>query len=427
MKTPSERIQPAHIQEAFTRLADTLIAEGFDRAVFSSPRTSERTGTARLRTIHRPEGTAFQLEWRNGNQSFHRIIQPASLGTLLADLIPGEWAQAELHTRQSIRRILTNRRGEITLITQEHSLPKSGTAIPPAPQGHDRTKHYLLAEGHSVPFLTELGIMTAAGQVIKSRYDKFRQINRFLEFIADAIKELDRQNVAPDRPLRIIDFGCGKSYLTFAVHHYLTIVSGRRVHITGLDLKADVITRCAELSGRLGCEGLEFRIGDIAGFQNDGPVDLVISLHACDTATDHALAQALRWGARVILAVPCCQHELNSSLSSPLGTQIQPEKALTGLLRHGIVRERIAALATDSMRAELLETAGYRTDIIEFIDISHTPKNLLVRAIYDPSEPETRRTARAAAASNRYTALTTLFGSGPLLEHLITPKGAAGE
>ncbi len=422
MKTPSERIQPAHAQEAFIRLADTLIAEGFDRAVFSSPRTTERTGTARLRTIHRTEGTAFQLEWRNGKQSFHRIIQPASLGTLLADLIPCEWAQAELHTTQSVRRILTNRRGEITLITQEHNMPKTGTSEPVLP-GHDRTKHYLLAEGRSAPFLTELGIMTAAGQVIKSRYDKFRQINRFLEFIADAIKELDRQGVATARPVRIIDFGCGKSYLTFAVHHYLTAVSGRRVHITGLDLKADVITRCAELSGRLGCEGLEFSIGDIAGFQNDGPVDLVISLHACDTATDHALAQALRWGARVILAVPCCQHELYSSLSAPGGTQTQPEKALTGLLRHGIVRERTAALATDSMRAELLEAKGYRTDIMEFIDISHTPKNLLLRAIYDPSEPETRRTARAAAASNRYINLTTLFGCAPLLERLTEADG----
>jgi len=426
MKTSSKRIHPEHRPDEFAHLANLLVAEGLERAVFSCPRTTERTGTAHLRPIHLKGGLAFQLEWLTGNQSFHRTIQPTEVGNLLAELIPGYWTQAELHTPQAVRHMLTNRRGTITLITRIHRPPAPDRPTPPTAQDHNRTKQYLLEEGRPVPFLSRLGIMTATGHVIKSRFDKFRQINRFLEFIADAVKELDLQHRAPDHRLRIIDFGCGKSYLTFAVHYYLTQIAGRHVHITGLDLKSDVITHCAALSEQLGCQGLDFCIGDIATYQNDGPVDLVISLHACNTATDHALAQALRWRSKLILAVPCCQHELYSSLSAAGKVVSQPENALTGLLRHGIVRERTAALATDSMRAELLEIAGYRTDIVEFIDIIHTPKNLLLRAVYDP-EQNARRTARATAAKERYTALKTLFGSGPLLEQLIGPKGVARE
>lgn len=212
-----------------------------------------------------------------------------------------------------------------------------------------------------------MGVMTESGQVRRPMYAKFRQVNRFLELVRDICHALPA-----NRELRIIDFGCGKSYLTFALHHLFTIVEQRQVLITGLDLKNDVIELCRSTISRLGLAGLEFQQGSIAEFDPNGPVDLVVSLHACDTATDDALAQAVAWKARAILAVPCCQHELNPILQS---------KPLSPLMKHGILKERFAALATDALRALVLEIEGYSTQVVEFIDLEHTPKNLLLRAV----------------------------------------------
>ena len=216
-----------------------------------------------------------------------------------------------------------------------------------APREHDRRKQYLLEEGTPVPFLVELGVMTPDGKVRKSRYDKFRQVNRFLELVDDVVPSL-----RPEGTLRVVDFGCGKSYLTFAIHHLLTELRGRSVEIVGLDLKEDVIATCASFAERSGAAGLRFERGDIASFEADEDVDLVVSLHACDTATDEALAQAVRWQADAILAVPCCQKEAYRQLESQL---------LAPLLRHGLAKERFAALVTDTLRAQLLELAGYRS------------------------------------------------------------------
>src|SRR5262249_36996839 len=221
------------------------------------------------------------------------------------------------------------------------SSPPSKAAEPePA---HNRTKQYLIPEGVPCPFLIEIGVMTAEGRGEGSMTHKFRQINRFLELVDDIVPSLGTAS-----ELRVVDFGCGKSYLTFALHHLLTAIHGRTVRIIGLDRKADVIGHCAEIAARLGCRGLEFREGDIADHREDGPVDLAVSLPACDTATDDALAQALRWKTRVILAVPCCQHELAKTIDS---AQLAP------LVRHGILRERFAALATDALRSLVLEIA----------------------------------------------------------------------
>ena len=222
-----------------------------------------------------------------------------------------------------------------------------------APREHDRKKRYLLEEGTPVPFLVELGVMTPDGKVRKSRYDKFRQVNRFLELVDDVVPSL-----RPDGTLRVVDFGCGKSYLTFAIHHLLTELRGRSVEIVGLDLKEDVIAACASFAERSGAAGLRFERGDIASFEAEEGVDLVVSLHACDTATDEALAQAVRWQADAILAVPCCQKEAYRQLESEL---------LAPLLRHGLAKERFAALVTDTLRAQLLELAGYRAQLVEFV------------------------------------------------------------
>lgn len=232
---------------------------------------------------------------------------------------------------------------------------------------HNRQKNYLLKEGIPVPFLVDLGVMTEAGRVVRSRYDKFRQINRFLEFIEDILPKLH-----PDRENTIIDFGCGKSYLTFAMYHYLKTMKGYSIRVIGLDLKKDVIARCNMLAEKYGYDRLSFYHGDIADYEGVERADLVVTLHACDTATDYALEKAIRWGAKVILSVPCCQHELNRQMKNDL---------LKPVFEYGIVKERMAALVTDALRAELLEAAGYRTQILEFIEMEHTPKNLLIRGV----------------------------------------------
>ena len=232
---------------------------------------------------------------------------------------------------------------------------------------HNRKKRYILEEGRPVPFLVDLGVQTKEGKVITSRYDKFRQINRFLEFIEDIWPLLPK-----DRPVHIIDFGCGKSYLTFAMYYYLHELKGLTLEVTGLDLKKDVIVHCNELAKKYHYEGLSFLHGDIADYTGTDSVDMAVPLHACDTATDYALYKAMKWHAGVILSVPCCQHEVNKQIAC---------EPLEGALKYGLIKERLSALFTDALRADLLEENGYDTQVLEFIDMEHTPKNILLRAV----------------------------------------------
>lgn len=239
-------------------------------------------------------------------------------------------------------------------------------AVKPVNLSHNRKKNYLLDENTPYPFLIRLGVQTEDGKVKKQKYDKFKQINRFVEFIDDALAYLPK-----DQPVRILDFGSGKSYLTFALYHYLKVEKGLDIHVTGLDLKKEVIEECAAIAKDLGYEQLEFLVGDINDYNDETAVDMVVTLHACDVATDMALARAVKWGASVILSVPCCQHELNRQLNTP---------GLDIMLKHGLVKERFAALATDSIRAEILSMVGYEAQLVEFIDMENTPKNILIRA-----------------------------------------------
>ena len=220
-----------------------------------------------------------------------------------------------------------------------------------------------------MPFLVDLGIQTADGKVMKSRCDKFRQINRYLEFIADIMPILPT-----DRPIRIIDFGCGKSYLTFALYYYMNILCKRDIRVVGLDLKEKVIEDCNQLAKRYGYQHLSFVAGDVSQYKTEKQVDMVVTLHACDTATDYALEKAVKWGAGVILTVPCCQHEVNLQIQNEI---LQP------LLKYGLLKERMSALITDGIRANLLEEQGYQVQVMEFIDMEHTPKNILIRAVKD--------------------------------------------
>ena len=257
--------------------------------------------------------------------------------------------------------------------------------LPPA------KKNYLLKEGVPVPFLVILGVMTSEGKVIASRYDKFRQINRFLEFINDILPSLRTPD--ENEPLRIIDFGCGKSYLTFAVHYFLTEILHLPCQIEGLDLKQDVIDYCNDMAGKLNLKGLVFHKGDIASYSGTHRPDIVITLHACDTATDFALKYAVERGARAILSVPCCQHQVNSQLPKAAAA---PQE-FSPLLKWGIIKEKFASLVTDALRGEWLEKQGYKVQMLEFIDMEHTPKNILIRAVRLSSDAESRRSVQGSA------------------------------
>lgn len=284
-----------------------------------------------------------------------------------------DFRQAEIETKTYQVTALVSKKGKVTikkkrLTERENSvgtenLQKDRQAL----LSHNRAKNYILEEGKPVDFLVGLGVQTPDGRIVKAKYDKFRQINRYLEFIEDIVKKLPS-----DRPVRIIDFGCGKSYLTFAMYYYLHVLKQYEVRVTGLDLKEDVIDFCNELAEKYHYEHLHFEKGDISTYEGTDTVDMVVTLHACDTATDYALEKAVKWGAGVIMAVPCCQHEVNRQIASP---------ELSQILKYGLIKERMSALITDAVRANLLEEMGYDTQILEFIDMEHTPKNLLIRAV----------------------------------------------
>lgn len=328
-----------------------LLEEGLARAVLSKPRRDSPYSKVTVRPVLIDDELRYQFEYLQGGKATHANLLPDEAESALEELVHRDFRQALLQTPEHDYQVLDG----------EKVLRHAPTARPVA-LGHDRQKRRLLPEGTPVPFLVELGVMTANGNVRAQRYDKFRQVNRFLELV---------DGVLPERPLRIVDFGSGKSYLTFALYHLLAVERGLDVDVVGLDLKQDVIDRCQALAATLGYERLRFEVGDIALF-NGAPADVVVSLHACDTATDAALERAVRWGAEVILAVPCCQHELFEQVN---------DEGLAPLLTHGILRERFASLATDAARAHLLQAVGYDAQVVEFIDLEHTAKNLLIRAV----------------------------------------------
>ena len=270
--------------------------------------------------------------------------------------------QMQLETTQYSYHILISKKGKVNIQRKKQKEKKRVNLT------HDREKQYILKAGVAVPFLQDLGVMGCDGNIKKGKKDKFRQINRFLEFIEDILPRLPKCE-----KLRILDFGCGKSYLTFAMYYYLHKMQGYDIQITGLDLKQDVINECNALSKKYGYDkDLTFLKGDIVDYEETNQIDMVVTLHACDTATDYALYKAIRWDAKIILSVPCCQHELNTQIENEI---LQP------LLSYGILKERMAALVTDGLRAEYLKQNGYDTQILEFIDMEHTPKNLLIRGV----------------------------------------------
>lgn len=347
-----------------------LIAEVAPKRIVIS-KSAERNGAYRRIEVER-KGAGYQAAAYTDKQVFHENIAADCLQQYLVDTVPGAWLQVNGWTDSQEHMLLVSKKGKVTYkvknISGGQGKPGAtgGCAAPDLSAPHNRKKNYLIEEGIAIAPLVDMGIFTAEGRVVKSMYDKFRQINRFLEIIEDGVRDY------PKDELHIIDFGCGKSYLTFVLYYYFTEIKKRRVWIVGLDLKEDVIQNCNVAAEKYGYENLHFEVGDISGYQTDQPVDMVVTLHACDTATDYALFHAAMWNAKLIFSVPCCQHELNR--------QIETEDYAL-LTRYGIVKERFSALATDAVRANLLAYCGYKTQLLEFVDFAHTPKNLLIRAV----------------------------------------------
>lgn len=356
------------LQSLFTDcLNETLI-----RVILSNPSSKDGVIKICARPMLKNKSLLFQIEEYTKTQVFHKNLTAGDAGSYLTGKLSSDtssqtasFKNALVETQSFTANVLVSKKGTITIKKKMNTSAKQ----PKISLSHNRKKKYILEEGIPVPFLIDLGVMTQNGNIINAHYDKFRQINRFLEYIEDILPSLPT-----GRELRILDFGCGKSYLTFAIYYYLKVLKGYPVRITGLDLKEDVIRHCNELAVKYGYDKLEFLCGDIAYYDGCSQVDMVVTLHACDTATDYALAKAVGWGAKVILSVPCCQHELNKQMKNDL---------LSPVLHYGILKERMAALITDGLRAQILEANGYRTQILEFIDMAHTPKNLLIRAVYN--------------------------------------------
>ena len=322
----------------------------------------------KVRPVAMKDKIEYQVSEFIGRKVFHKNYKKDELKKKITDWMQEDYKQAQFTMTDATAQILSGKH------SQTVKYKKCKEVRVQRDLSHNRTKRYILPEGTPVGFLIDLGVMTKEGKIVRQKYDKYRQINRFLEFVEDILPQLSKE-----REQTIIDFGCGKSYLTFAMYYYLKELKGYDIRIIGLDLKEDVIAHCNELKDKYGYGKLSFLVGDIASYTDVDAVDMVVTLHACDTATDYALAKAVQWGAKVILSVPGCQHEANRMMENEL---LQP------VLQYGILKERMAAIMTDAVRANLLTAKGYDTQILEFIDMEHTPKNLLIRAVYTGKDSE---------------------------------------
>ncbi len=371
------------VNDACQNIINEIVSAKPVKLVFSIPKKKREETIATddlsvvkvvVRLMEFKQGEGYQIEKFTGTQAFHMNIVPADLPEVISAFME-QFRQLNVWCENMEMAVKESKKGR--LLVNRKAVQHKGS-----PVSHNRQKHYLLPEGTVVPPLVDLGIFTRDGRIVHSMYDKYRQINRFVEMVEDVLKDY------PGDHLNIIDFGCGKSYLTFILYYYLTEKLKRRVTITGLDLKQGVIDKCNQAAEKYHYEGLHFELGDINGYQVDKPTDMVITLHACDTATDYALYNAIQWNAGIILSVPCCQHELNR--------QIQTEE-LSALTKYGIIKERTSALMTDAIRGSLLEYCGYRTQLLEFIDIAHSPKNILIRAVKGGVSEEQRQRAFSEA------------------------------
>ena len=379
------------IEELLKRVLTSLLVD----MVISGARGGGDFIKIKVRPVMIRDSLYFQVSRYTDKQVFHENMTAEDALETLSGWILHDFRQAQIRMQDEMVTVLVSKKGKATVKS------KKAACIETQNLEHNRKKRYIIEEGTAVPFMIDLGVMTESGKIIRTRYDKYRQINRFLEFIEDILPELPT-----DRTVHIIDFGCGKSYLTFAMYYYLKVLKHYDIRITGLDLKQKVIEDCQALADRYGYDGLQFLCGDIADYNGTDAVDMVVTLHACDTATDYALYKAVKWHASVILSVPCCQHELNRKMQC---------ETLSGAFQYGLIKERTAALMTDAMRGQLLEMKGYKTQLLEFIDMEHTPKNILIRGV--KSKGLLPKAARKQQMEN-YQKCRDFFGAELTLEKL---------
>lgn len=379
------------IEELLKRVLTSLLVD----MVISGARGGGDFIKIKVRPVMIRDNLYFQVSRYTDKQVFHENMTAEDALETLSGWILHDFRQAQIRMQDEMVTVLVSKKGKATVKS------KKAACIETQNLEHNRKKQYIIEEGTAVPFMIDLGVMTESGKIIRTRYDKYRQINRFLEFIEDILPELPT-----DRTVHIIDFGCGKSYLTFAMYYYLKVLKHYDIRITGLDLKQKVIEDCQALADRYGYDGLQFLCGDIADYNGTDEVDMVVTLHACDTATDYALYKAVKWHASVILSVPCCQHELNRKMQC---------ETLSGAFQYGLIKERTAALMTDAMRGQLLEMQGYKTQLLEFIDMEHTPKNILIRGV--KSRGLLPKVARKQQMEN-YQKCRDFFGAELTLEKL---------
>ncbi len=301
----------------------------------------------------------YQIEKFTDKQVFHENIEIKDLSNKMLEYMKEDFKQLNAWSNNTAYDVKISKKGKVFLGKKKNNNENVVN------KGHNKEKNYILKEGMIIQPLIDLGVFTKEGKVVNSKYDKYKQINRFIEIIDDEIKKNNYEE------LTILDFGCGKSYLTFVLYYYFVEIKKINVKMIGLDLKEDVIKKCNEIAKKYKFDNLHFELGDINGFKYNNKVDMVITLHACDTATDYALYNAIKWNTKMIFSVPCCQHEFNHQMKA---------ENLDILNKYGIIQERVAALMTDSVRGNLLECVGYKAQLLEFIDISHSPKNILIRA-----------------------------------------------
>lgn len=372
-----------------------LIAESVYKLIISKPRKKDEQYK---KIVIEQKENYYQIAKYTDKQVFHENIAFTDAAERCYELTDGHFLQVNAWSGEYEYYILISKKGNAALKRNKIKGSQASST-----DTHNRKKNYILEEGTPIPPLVDMGVFTKEGKVVRTMYDKFKQINRFIEMIDDSLKDSSLTEI------NVIDFGCGKSYLTFILYYYLTEIQKMKANIIGLDLKADVIRHCNQVAQKYGYTGLTFEMGDINGYETPFDVDMVITLHACDTATDFALYNAICWNAKMIFSVPCCQHELNTQITS---TQFSI------LTDYGIIKERFSALATDAIRGKLLEYCGYRTQLLEFIDFAHTPKNILIRAVKRPMTSKNARDKAMTEVEN----LCKEFHFEPMLYKLLKAK-----
>lgn len=370
-----------------------IFSEDVEKIVLSNGKNSEYK-----KIVISKQKKGYQAEKFTEKQAFHENVAADQVECFCRECMDMGFKQLNAWTDDEEFSVKISKKGKVFYNKSKAAAPVKVN------KENNRKKKYYLEEGTVIPPLVDMGVFTKEGKIVNSMYDKYRQINKFIQFIVEAIDK------AGLKKINIVDFGCGKSYLTFVVYYYLTYVKGMDVTMTGLDLKEDVIKKCQATAEKYGYDKLSFQVGDVAVYESDEPVDMVITLHACDTATDYALYHAIRWGSRIIISVPCCQHELNAQMESD-------EFGI--LTRYGLLKERTAAIMTDAIRGNLLEYSGYKTQILEFIDFTHTPKNLLIRAVKSkiPEDHRKKMLDEVEALMKEFALSPTLYNL--LIEHKI--------